>query len=923
MAKKLIEIALPLEAINKEASREKSIRYGHPSTLHLWWARRPLAAARAVIWASLIDDPSEHPENFPTEELQIKERERLFGILRKMVVWENTTNSEVLAEAHREIIKAVGGEVPALLDPFAGGGSIPLEAQRLGLKAIASDLNPVAVMINKATIEIPAQFSGHTPVNPDSQISKIKGAYKGAQGLIEDIIYYGNWIKERAFSAIGDKYPKVKIPQSLGGGEGTAVAWLWARTVTCPNPACRCEMPLVKNLTLSKKKGNEAWAEPVYDNEKKLSFIVHQEGKPSIANTVSRKGAVCACCGSPVEFSYIRSEGRAKRMKAKMMAVIVEGKRKRIFVEPDEEQVLQSVCERPEDYPDSTLPYDPQHIAPPNYGLVNYSDLFTNRQLRTMVKFSSLVKEAKQQIIKDAVKAGFDDDFVSLSKGGTGVTAYAEAVCVYLGFAVDREANYCSSQNGWSGDFIIQVFGRQAIPMVWDYAESNPFSNSTGNWTGAVKWITDAMAKFPATGYGKAFQHDAQSDNGMRNVIISTDPPYYNNIIYSNLSDYFYLWLRYSIRDIYPELFGTLLVPKEEELVAAPYRFGGDMEKAKVFFEEGMLEACKQLYKYANDEYPITIYYAYKQSDTEKTDNGEQTASSGWETMLSAIIKSGLEITGTWPMHTERETGLKASMNALASSIVLVCRKRKKQGATTTRRNFIKELQRDLRPALIKLRESNIAPVDMAQSAIGPGMSVFSRYEKIIEADGKPMSVRSALQIINQELDLFFNEQEGDLDRNTRFCLELFTQNAFNDIKFGEADTLARAKNTSVGLLASEGVLYAQKGTVHLLERKELPERVNSDSSVWMFCQQLTRAMENGGVEACASLICTVYGSAPEHAKNLAYRLYTISERKGWTQEAYAYNALVVAWPDIQSRAASMKASEPKQMTLFDYDIEE
>ena len=651
-----------------------------------------------------------------------------------------------------------------------------------------------------------------------------------------------------------------------------------------------------------------------------MHFDIHYEGTPVVPNTVNRKGATCPCCGAPVEFPYIRIEGKEGRMSSKMMAIIVEGNRKRIILPANEEEELKAICNKPEDYPDAELPYDPQHIAPPNYGLMNFSDLFTNRQLNTMVEFSKSIKKVKQKIIEDAVNAGMKDDYVPLAKGGKGATAYSEAICVYLGFAVDREANYCSSQNGWSGDFIIQVFGRQAIPMVWDFAETNPFSNSTGNWSGAVKWITDALAKFPAEGTGKAYQHDAQTDNGLRNILISTDPPYYNNIIYSNLSDYFYLWLRYSIKEIYPELFKTLLVPKNEELVAAPYRYDGDMEKAKNFFEKGMYEACRQLYVYANEDYPITIYYAYKQSDTEKTEDGTQTASSGWETMLSAIINAGLEITGTWPMHTERETGLKASMNALATSIVLVCRKRSKDATIIIRRNFIKELRRELRPALKNLQDSNIAPVDLAQSAIGPGMSSFSKYSKVLEADGTPMTVRSALQVINQEIDMYYNEQEGDLDKNSRFCVELYSQYAFNSIKFGDADTLARAKNTSVSVLVTEGLLFAQKGNVHLLERKELPDKCKYDNTVWLLCQKLTLAMEEGGIELCARIIAPIFGSTADHAKDLAYRLFTIAERKNWIQEAYAYNALVVSWPDIQSRAAAINSATPKQMSLFDIE---
>lgn len=920
--KKLIEVALPLEKINSASSREKSIRYGHPSTLHLWWARRPLAAARAVLFASIVDDPASHPELFPTEEEQNDERQRLFKIIEDMVVWENTNNESILAPAREELMKATNGKMPEMLDPFAGGGTIPLEGQRLGLNVRAHDLNPVAVMINKAMIEIPPVFSGYNAVNPESR--RLLGHESvGISGLVEDVRYYGEWIRNEAYKRLGHMYPQIDVPKSQGGGKTDAVAWIWAHTVKCPNPACGCEMPLANGFTLSKKKGHEAYVEPVFDREKKqIKYTVRLGGKkpdnePKLARGANFK---CIMCGEATTPDYIKEESFAGRLGSVLIGIIGEGKKQRVFAEPNEEQILAAKVDKPEDYPTGKLSDDRRALWTPIYGLDTFDKLFTNRQLTTMVTLSDLVKEVQPVIEEAAISAGLANDHISLSDGGNGAKAYSQAVAVYLGFAVDREANYCSAQNGWSGDFIIQVFGRQGIPMVWDYAESNPFSNSTGNFLGAVDWVVDAMKNLPAIGKGVAEQHAAQIDCGLRNIMISTDPPYYDNIGYADLSDYFYIWMRNSLRDIYPRLFSTMLVPKVEELVAIPYRFDGNTNKAKEFFESGMFDTCKQLYKYADDNYPISIYYAYKQSSTTTKDNEKSTVSDGWETMLSSIINAGLVITGTWPMHTERETGLKAHVNALASSVILVCRKRPEDANVCTRRNFVNELKRELRPALKRLQSSNIAPVDLAQSAIGPGIGVFSKYSKVLEADGTPMTVRSALSIINQELDLYFNEQDGELDTESRFCVDLYSQSAFNEIPFGDANTLATAKNTSVAIMASHGTLYAQKGKVHLIERPELPTKISEhEGSIWLLCQQLTDKMEKEGVEGCATAIANMYGSNAERAKDLAYRLYTIAERKKWAQEAYAYNALVVAWPEIQSRAAELKAIVPQQLTLEDF----
>lgn len=921
--KKLIEVALPLEKINAAAAYEKMPGIGaHPRGLHLWWARRPFVAARAVIWASLVDDPSSHPDKFPTEEEQNRERQRLFRILEDLVVWENSNDERVLEAAKAEILKSTDGNPPELLDPFAGGGAIPLEAQRLGLKAHAHDLNPVAVMINKAMIEIPPRFAGMAPVNSDARTSKMPTTWNRAHGLAEDVRYYGEWMKKEAYKRIGHLYPKVKVPREQGGGEATVIAWIWTRTVKCPNPACGCEMPIASSFALSKKKGKEAWIEPQIDNtSKRITYNVHLgKGKiPEAPKTARGANFKCIICGEATTSEYIKSESLSGRMGVQMMAVVAEGKRGKLYLSPDDVQISTAIVQKPEGYPNGQISGDKRALWTPLYGLTNFSDLFNNRQLTALVTLSTLVAEAQRKVESDAVAAGMKDDHLPLCNGGQGAKAYGEAVGAYLAFAVDREADFCNSVCRWSvsNEKPMNLFARQGIPMVWDYPEVNVFSNSVGSFSTINDYICKCIQTLPDSEgcIGQANQHDAQTDCNLRNIIVSTDPPYYDNIGYADLSDYFYVWLRQSLKDTYPDLFGTMMVPKSEELIATPYRHDGSAEKAKEFFETGMLSACRQMYLYAREDIPVTIYYAYKQSDAEI----DGTASSGWETMLSAVINAGFSITGTWPMRTEQTyRAVSMGTNALASSIVLVCRKRPEDAPQTTRRNLINILRRELRPALKKLQDSNIAPVDLAQSAIGPGMGVFSRFKQVLEADGTPMPVRAALKIINEEIDLYFNEQVGDMDSASRFCVDLYTQNAFNDIKYGEAEILATAKSTSIPMMASHGILYAKGGIVHLLDRDDLPETVDTgESCVWMLTQQLTQAMAKGGVEACAKIVANMFGSNGERAKDLAYRLYTIAERKNWANEAYAYNALVVSWPDIQARAAVLKEIEPEQLDLF------
>lgn len=926
--KKLIEVALPLEAINRESAREKSIRHGHPSTLHLWWSRKPLATARAVLFASLVDDPSAHPDKFPTEEEQEKERQRLFGIIEELIKWENTNNEEVLNKAREEILKSTGGNLPPFYDPFCGGGSIPLEAQRLGLEAYAGDLNPVAVLITKALIEIPPKFANMPPVNPEAR-SKLgfENDWKGAKGLAEDVRYYGKWMKDEAFKRIGHLYPKVKLPKEYGDGEATVIAWIWCRTVKCQNPACGAEMPLTSKFWLSSKRGTKAWIEPVV-NKNEVEFVVKTGSGTAKDGTVNRSGARCICCGTPVSFDYIRSEGKAGRLGKRMMGIVAEGERGRYYLPPNQEHEKAACIDQPNDLPETYL-CGKVAVNVPLYGIRKHIDLFTNRQLMALTTFSGMISEVKLKAYKDAISAGLPDDQLGINDGGRGAKAYSEAIATYLAFLIDQLANHQSTINSWNStnSQMRSVFARQAIPMVWDFAESNPFCNSSGSYNNLFERMIKGFSAIPANKEGNALQVDAAafSFQDKDKFLISTDPPYYDNIGYADLSDYFYIWLRRSLGNIYPDVLSTVLVPKAQELVATPYRFEGDREKAKEFFERGLYKAFNNIKEIANKELPVTIYYAFKQSEIESNDEDDDinVSSTGWETMLEGLIKSGFEIVGTWPIRTEKiGRSVEIGTNALASSIVIVCRVKKDSLNMITRREYLNILRKELPSALKKLQQGNIAPVDLAQAAIGPGMSVFSRYSKVLEADGTPMTVRTALQIINQELDAYLTTLEGEMDTDSRFCVAWYEQFGMNEAPFGEADVLARAKNTSVGRLEEEGVVYSAKGRVRLLKREELDEKWSPVSSssrdmIWMCTQQLVKTLENEGEIKTAELVHEMRGDVVENAKALAYRLYTIAERKGWTEEAYAYNALVVSWPDIQKKSSELAARSYEQQSLF------
>jgi putative DNA methylase len=1000
--KKLIEVALPLDEINAASAREKSIRHGHPSTLHLWWARRPLAAARAVIFAQMVDDPSTYVDVLRTNqplkrkaEAQLKkklkaweeikknydlalkngisapepgsppeldeilaelERERLFDIIRDLVKWENTTNEEVLKKARTEIWQSWRracaenadhpraaeifnrDKLPAFHDPFAGGGSLPLEAQRLGLEAYASDLNPVAVLINKAMIEIPPKFAGMPPVNPEARQNNtlFEREWKGAEGLADDVRYYGKWMRDEAEKKIGHLYPKVKVTEEMIknpdnprpdlkqylGRELTVIAWIWARTVKSPNPAfAHVDVPLASTFMLSTKKGKEAYIEPVVEGDSyrfRVKVGPPKDPEKAKRGTKLSRGAnfECVMSGVPIGGDYIKAEGKAGRMSERLMAIVAEGERGRVYIAPIKEHEEIARSADPEWRPEGAL-VGKSRDQLPLYGISNYADLFTPRQMQVITNLISFMAIVKLRVAED-VKKFRDANDNSISKiHNLEKDNYIHSIMLYILFAIDKGANYWSTLCSWhSGrDTVTSTFGRQALPMIWDFAEANPLSNSSGNFLAGIQQAQRCLLMLDAKSFGLALQADAATQNISKHKIVSTDPPYYDNICYADLSDFFYVWLRIALIEICPELFSTLAAPKEEEIIASPYRHESK-ENAEIFFLQGMSKAIQQISIQSHMNFPVTIYYAFKQSETEI--NGGF-ASTGWDTFIDAVILAGFAISGTWPIRTELTGNLKKNMAALASSIVLVCRKRPADAPTTTRRAFITALKDELPVALAYLQRSNIAPVDLAQAAIGPGMGIYTRYSKVIDAEGKEVTVRDALTLINQTLDEVLAKQEGDFDSDTRWALAWFDQYGFSEGEYGVAETLSKAKNTSVSGLVDAGILYSKAGKVRLLKPDELTPDwdplADKRLTVWEMVHQLIRTLDGG--EISASELLAKLGGRADNARELAYRLYSVCERKKWAQEALAYNGLIQSWSEIETLARKIEPDEGIQQSFL------
>ncbi len=965
--KKLIEVALPLEAINIASAREKSIRHGHPSTLHLWWARRPLAAARAVIFAQMVDDPSSHPEVFTTEKAQEKERQRLFKIIEDLVKWENTTNEEVLERARAEIWQSWRStcadyvdhprakelfdryKLPAFHDPFAGGGALPLEAQRLGLESYASDLNPVAVLINKAMIEIPPKFAGRPPVNPEARSKRdlIAREWRGAQGLAEDVRYYGQWVRAEAEKRIGHLYPMAEVTEEMVkeradlkpyvGKHLTVIAWIWARTVKSPNPAfAQVDVPLVSSFMLSTKAGREAHVETAIEGAD-YRFVVKVGNPPDVdaARNGTRAGKaqdfLCLMSGVPVQRDYIREEGKAGRLGARLMAVVAEGDRERVYLSPtDAQEYIALSVGNAADVTEARATFL-SGLTPTRamitggvcsaYGLSTWGHLFTSRQIMALTTFSDLVQEAIERVKQDAKAANLLDDGVTVASGGTGSTAYAESVAVYLSCAVSKMTNIGSSLASWMSDrgAFRETFARQAIPMVWDFAEANTFANTGGSFSIAIEKGVMAIEAFPASAPSTVVQANATLQTISNGKVVSIDPPYYDNIGYADLSDFFYVWLRRSLRTIFPEMFSTLVVSKVGELVATPFRHGG-REQAEAFFLDGMTQAMHRLAEQAHPAFPVTIYYAFKQSES---DDERGTASTGWDTFLEAVIRAGFAITGTWPIRTEGAGRIIAKgTNALASSIILVCRRRPPFAPKATRREFVSALKAELPDALNHLQRGNIAPVDLAQAAIGPGMGIYTRYAEVLDASGEALPVRDALALINQVLDDAMAEQEGDFDSDTRWAVAWFEQSGFEEGEYGVAETLSKAKNTSIAGMVDAGFLESKSGKVRLVSPSELSPKWDSATdprlTAWEVVHRLIRVLEAGGESAAGELVAKL-GIRAEPARELAYRLYTICERKKRAPQALSYNALVQSWPEITRLAAeaAKHVVQPREGELF------
>lgn len=947
MPKKLIETTLPLHAINDASAYDKMPGIGkHPKNMHQWWARLPLPAARAVLFASIVNDPFDDPTLASPEE-RTSRRDELFKLIETLMTETVPHDSRVWAKALEYMRRDADGELPCILDPFCGGGSIPLEAQRLGLKTHGSDLNPVAVLITKALVEIPPKFAHWPPVNPDSKTQLIHSVtWSGARGLADDVRYYGRWMRREAEKRIGHLYPKVRIEKDR---EATVMAWLWARTVKCPNPACSVDAPLIRTFFLSTKKGREAWVRPQIDQpRRRVWFTVETTATHSLDRVWADRGATylsdtgkkakakfrCLACESTITGEYVDREAEVGRMSAAPLAIVAEGNRARVYVtaEADPAQLRavaeanelarspEIVAKSPSDPARGTFAGNAQGRI---YGFNKFADYFTPRQLAALTTFSDLVNDARTRILADASTNSHDG--LRLSEGGVGIEAYADAVATYLAFAVDKFADYNCSLSRWkaSGEQQMQMFGRQAIPMVWDFAESNPFSTRGISWENKVKDVIDGIEALgmisPTVAVVKQLDASAAAVESEK-FVTSTDPPYYDNIGYADLSDFFYVWLRRSLKGIFPSLTSTLLTPKTQELIASPYRFDGSREAAKAHFESGFIQTFTTLREHADSRFPLTVYYAFKQAEDEDNEK-DSVASTGWETMLHALLAAGFQVTATWPIRASQKWRMVSmGTNALATYIVLACRPKPAEAGIATRRQFIAALKSELPDALKRLQHSSIAAVDLAQAAIGPGMAVFSRYARVIEADGSTMSVRSALQLINQALDEVLSAQESEYDSDTQWAVTWFSQFGMSDAPFGEAETLSKAKNTSVSGLVESGILRAAKSKVQLVSRERLDPSWDPAAdrrlTIWEVTQHLIMRLKTQGEPAAAGLLRKV-GGIGEIARDLAYRLYSVCERRGWTEEAIAYNSLVVAWPEISRLASeSQVLREGEQMRL-------
>ena len=775
-----------------------------------------------------------------------------------------------------------------------------MEAQRLGLEALSGDLNPVAVLIQRALLEIPPRFAGRPPVHPDAGTAL--SSWERAQGLAADIKAYGRWMGGEAKRRIGHLYPDAVGPD---GTKHTPIAWIWARTVESPDPAWSGHVPLVASWRLARRPGKPTvWIEPIIDRATQtIRYEIRHGGTPTHERTVHRGNGICIATGSAIDGDYIKAEARAGRMGSQLMAVVAEGNPGRLYCKTNELDAITAQVEIPKSVPKNTVALDPRNIWVTIYGLDEWWKLFTPRQLTALTTFSDLLSDAQVRVLADAVGGDLIDDGVRLCDGGSGATAYTDAIITYLALSIDKCADYWSSICTWHNtkENVRSTFGRQAVPMTWDYAEANPFSSSTGNWMAMVGWVHKVVAALPASGVAEVAQRDARARvQECAGAMISTDPPYYDNISYADLSDFFFVWLRRNLADIWPDECATLQTPKTDELIANRYR-AGSRQAAEAHFESGMARFMTEVARSQPAGMPATIFYAYRATETSKG----YVRSTGWDTFLQAVVDAGLQVNATWPLRTELANRLLASKsNALASSVVLACRPRPETASLASRGEFLAALRRELPEAVRVLQQGDVAPVDMAQSTIGPGMKVFSRYAKVVETDGSAMPVREALAVINDVLGEVLDGEEADLDPDTRFALAWYAQHGFEPGPAGDADGLARAKNTSLEGIERSGIGTARAGQFRLHGRHELDPDWSPDTdprlTVWEAVQHLAAALERSQAEAARLL--NRLGGYGHRARQLVYLLYRQADQAGRTEEAIAYNALIVAWAVLTAR---------------------
>ncbi len=910
MKKKLIEVALPLDAINEACIEDKNRKTGHIRNLHKWFAPMPLPAWRAFLFASLIDDPG-------VGEAAEAERSRLFGIIRRLVQVDIRRKKSVLDEARVELKKAIGDTPVTIVDPFCGGGSTVLEAQRLGLQAIASDLNPIPVLITTMLTSIPQRVADQGPVNPGEE--RVRSA-PGLSGFAGDIVYYAKRVREMAWEKLSPLYPS-------GPSGETVTAWRWARTVPSPDPSRHgATTPLVSDWWLSRREGDECWVEAGWENPSApLTYRIARRGEAP-ESTVGRGGARCIRGGAPIPLPYIRLCGKRGAMGLDLIALVCETKTGRQYVAASETHREAALAEVIPVTLDEPLPKKALGFRVQEYGFSRFGDLFTARQKQSLATFADMVDKIAEEIEREALQCGMPSRTDGIPEPKGNAKAYADAVVTFLGLCVGKLAQsnnvlvrwYIDSRNG-SGQ-PLPAFDRHAVPMMWDFTETNPFGGSVGDWLQQVETALRALDWVePYAPPADVRQLDARAvgNISISGPVVATDPPYFANIGYADLSDFFYVWLRRALRRVYPTLFATLLTPKETELIASPFRHE-NKTGADLYFRAGFTEVFTGLCRTHRPDIPMTIVYAYRQTE-EKGDSGSW--STGWSEMLEGIIKANLSVVGTWPIRTNRLTRMIGlNTNALASAIMVMCRPRASDARTVTRGEFVTALKAELPVALTHLQRGNIAPVDLAQAAIGPGMAVYTRYAKVLDAEGKSLPVREALSLINQTLDEALAEQEGDFDADSRWALAWFEQSGFDEGEYGVAETLSKAKNTSIAGMVAAKILASSRGKVRLLKPSELPAKWDPTTqprlTAWEMVHQLIRALEAGGEGAAGALVAKL-GAKSEIGRELAYRLYTICERKKRAAEALAYNGLVQSWPEIVRLGQVGAAATPMQESLL------